>query len=400
MRVETILEDEDVSDWVETIRHSWESVRVNSDMCLTSRMRGECRLCAEACPTGALLLTDGDLRYDARECRACGVCAVSCPTGALDAFAPLTGPPLMSTRVLACASVARPGESACRCLAGVPPSLWPAAFSSAGPLLLTHGDCGTCSRPAEQMVMELPRRLDRLGHQLGRHVEVRLEQRDASPTQSNEPEPGQGYSRRQFFRWLGWGSHRAGAAAVGTGPVGRTVMSWVTDDTGTKAVGPERERFVRALRLMQKTTEREGAGLGPLPRDLREFDPSALAGSGSMARLHVDAPACTGCRSCALFCPTGALELEETGDYWRLTFSTARCTACGVCLSLCDPGALRLEWATLADTVGPPTTLIEAPVISCDDCGIAVPKPAVEDIAGRLYCRSCARRHGGGLLAL
>lgn len=389
-----------MSDWIDTVRHSWESVRVSSGLCLTSLMRSECRLCVEACSTGALKLTDGDLRYDATECRACGVCAVSCPTGALDAFAPPTGPPMTSTGVLVCSLVARPGETACPCLAGVPPSLWPAAFAYAGPLALIHGDCAGCSRTAEQMVQTLPARLGQLGHQIGRHMEVRLEQRDGPSLSSLDRQSVQGYSRRQFFRWLGWGGHRAGATAAGTGPVGRTVMSWVSNDTDAKAPGPERERFVRALRLMQSAVGHEQAGLVPVPPDASDLEPPTPAGSGSIARLNLDAPTCTGCRSCSLFCPTGALSLEETEDSWGLTFSTARCTACGVCVSLCDPDALRLEGATLADVVRSRVTLIEGPMISCDDCGVAGPEPATQRIGERVYCRSCARRRHGGILAL
>lgn len=92
--------------------------------------------------------------------------------------------------------------------------------------------------------------------------------------------------------------------------------------------------------------------------------------------------------------------MEEPEDCWQLTFSTAHCTACGVCVSLCDPDALRLEWATPADVVGGPATLLEAPWISFDDCEVTVPALGTEAIGGRSYCRSCARRRQGRALAL
>lgn len=395
-----ILEGDELNDWMETVVHSWESVRVNSGLCLASRLRGECGLCAEACPTGALRFIDGDLRYDTTDCRACGVCAVTCPTGALDAFAPLEGAPIRLTMALACTLVARPTESVCRCLAGVPPSVWLSALAVSGPLALIHGDCRGCSQAAEQMVRALPRRLELLGHLVGRPVEVRLEQRASAPASPDEPKRKQGYSRRQFFRLLGWGGQRAGTAAAGAGPVGRTVMSWVEGGPGAKGAGPERERFVRTLRLIQVPAGKNKVGLERLPLGTSESDPAALAGTGSLARLHLDVTRCTGCRTCALFCPTGALGLHESESCWRLTFSAARCTACGVCISLCDPGALRLEWATLADLAGTPAILIETPLTNCDDCGIAVPEPATERVEGRVYCRSCARRRQGGALAL
>jgi ferredoxin-type protein NapF len=50
--------------------------------------RVECRLCAEACDTGALRYTPapggaGRLRVDAERCTGCGDCLAPCPVGAL-----------------------------------------------------------------------------------------------------------------------------------------------------------------------------------------------------------------------------------------------------------------------------------------------------------------------------
>jgi len=42
-----------------------------------------CGLCAEACPTGAIRVTDGVARVEQSLCRECEVCLEACPRGAI-----------------------------------------------------------------------------------------------------------------------------------------------------------------------------------------------------------------------------------------------------------------------------------------------------------------------------
>jgi NAD-dependent dihydropyrimidine dehydrogenase PreA subunit len=44
-----------------------------------------CGLCMEACPTGAISVTDGVARIEQALCRECEVCLSTCPTGAISA---------------------------------------------------------------------------------------------------------------------------------------------------------------------------------------------------------------------------------------------------------------------------------------------------------------------------
>lgn len=44
-----------------------------------------CGLCMEACPTGAISVTDGVARIEQTLCRECEVCLSTCPTGAISA---------------------------------------------------------------------------------------------------------------------------------------------------------------------------------------------------------------------------------------------------------------------------------------------------------------------------
>ena len=44
-----------------------------------------CGLCMEACPTGAISVTDGVARIEQALCRECEVCLSACPPGAISA---------------------------------------------------------------------------------------------------------------------------------------------------------------------------------------------------------------------------------------------------------------------------------------------------------------------------
>jgi ferredoxin len=77
------------------------------------------------------------------------------------------------------------------------------------------------------------------------------------------------------------------------------------------------------------------------PPDLR-----LTHGESPFGVIELDALACTGCEACAAACPTGALDVERTGDGIRIGFDAAACTACGICVPRCPEvprGALRLE---------------------------------------------------------
>jgi len=42
-----------------------------------------CGACADACPTGAVLVTDGAYSIDQEKCVSCGACKEACPSGAV-----------------------------------------------------------------------------------------------------------------------------------------------------------------------------------------------------------------------------------------------------------------------------------------------------------------------------
>lgn len=55
---------------------------------------------------------------------------------------------------------------------------------------------------------------------------------------------------------------------------------------------------------------------------------------------------CTGCGACVHACPTGALALERDREGLSLAFEAARCVGCGECAPACPEGVFRVERAT------------------------------------------------------
>lgn len=45
---------------------------------------------------------------------------------------------------------------------------------------------------------------------------------------------------------------------------------------------------------------------------------------------------CTGCKDCVTFCPSGAIEFQQTGDSIELSISYVNCIFCGICAEKCE----------------------------------------------------------------
>jgi formate hydrogenlyase subunit 6/NADH:ubiquinone oxidoreductase subunit I len=52
---------------------------------------------------------------------------------------------------------------------------------------------------------------------------------------------------------------------------------------------------------------------------------------------------CTGCASCELHCPTGALIYEDEGDKRLFSYKPYQCICCGSCINSCPEGAAEIR---------------------------------------------------------
>jgi len=60
-------------------------------------------------------------------------------------------------------------------------------------------------------------------------------------------------------------------------------------------------------------------------------------------RTKLEASRCVGCSSCTISCPTGTLEVKETGTKRNFLYSQYLCICCGACVSTCPETAAILK---------------------------------------------------------
>lgn len=53
----------------------------------------------------------------------------------------------------------------------------------------------------------------------------------------------------------------------------------------------------------------------------------------------IDTDACTGCGMCYLYCPDGAIKMDDG----KATVDFGFCKGCGICARMCRPKALTME---------------------------------------------------------
>ena len=62
-----------------------------------------------------------------------------------------------------------------------------------------------------------------------------------------------------------------------------------------------------------------------------------------VGKIHIDKNACTACRMCAVFCPTGAIFKVDEPGLFGIFHRPAACMQCRLCESLCNTGAITVE---------------------------------------------------------
>ena len=361
-----------------------DKIAVHDERCVVMRNRNvECLRCVRACTSGALELTDGELAVHPEKCIGCGTCAAACPTSAIEVRTPtdaeLTGarkqhedaarlqgwrgalglkakdaPALDEAMLVEVPCLGRVDESLIAAMA--------AYRSLDGTLVCAH--CEGCEHePGGMQVMdviesaeslmsafgssfsveftdEMPARLTTTESALAARAERAAEKGTTaqaaqegadSPATEAPADPG----RRAFLAGGLDTSANLAAEAVADG-------LGLTDDTPAPKPMNPRYRKVNAQGTLSRFVPTRRTLLYNYLNRLGEPAADAVK-NRVIGRVLIDTDACSSCRMCAVFCPTGALDRAEDGDFWGLVHRPGACVQCRSCESLCPKGAITVD---------------------------------------------------------
>ncbi len=288
-----------------------------------------CCACADACPHDAIVPSDEGIAISETDCRNCALCAAACPTEALTADnlprldilkrALDTRPERLS---VACAPSEAHGDEIVPCLGALDAAMVATLAANGIEVVLvgTH-HCNKClhGKTAGRMIASHLNAVGILREAVGAEGWAPVSVIEAET--AGAADTGHDPSRRHLFRrFLGRPAEAVTTAARAVEP----------QPVPLKAVRFATSFSTISRELLQRLFYRVPASASDLPRHDALF----------AAKVEI-APGCTACEVCARACPTGALQIEESGAGWALTFKFARCVACGLCLEACQPRVLR-----------------------------------------------------------
>lgn len=264
----------------------------------------ECRRCADVCPANAVEFSETQPVIREDRCTKCGACSAVCPQ---EALRPAPNLPSDGTVVIGCGKTAGLPEGAVKlpCLQ---------ALNARRLLLLTQpekrtlkiicGDCAHCARHAAKA--DFARTLA--------DWKAVLEKAGVTADITVTVSPAETVSdRRRFFSGLIKKAETAAAAPAVHSFEKRYFCNPLTDTPAPK-VPAERLRLLKIL--------------PQLPEQLRANLPVFFY------RPAIDTDRCSGCKLCAVSCPTGALRKIPDNDE-TLNCLPGLCTGCGLCRDVC-----------------------------------------------------------------
>ncbi len=331
---------------------------IDEGLCLNLRGRQAlCHACSDSCASAALTLTPDQIALDESLCSACGACLPVCPTGALrlSGFVPrrfvesLQG---HETVHLHCSRSGHGGGGVViPCHRVLDARLLAAGAAQGTQRFLLHGldQCAGCERGDARPAVET------IGNTLAAWLseqapEIRAAADGESEAGARRRQDQVAMSRRNFLRMAG--AQSALNAAQWFAPVA------VEDDEEAELLPfYQGDGELRRPAAYQALLAEQAVHLPWRPQTL------------PWRARRIDA-ACTGCRTCAARCPSGALEAQENAERVAISFRLDLCTDCDLCAALCPAQAIRPRPVPGPESLGEPRhVLSEHAQIRCSHCG-------------------------------